>query len=98
MFRRIFSILTIASVIGSINCAPLYGEVSVIESYSKQEKELSKKRFQAKGLVRRPAIQTDATVVFPSKTGKCTIHRLVRKSGMHQCKKPERKNDSIRGK
>ena len=41
-------ILAITVVFGPVNCALVNGETSVVESYKKQEKELSQKRFEQK--------------------------------------------------
>lgn len=48
MPKHIYSIVIIALVFGSIKCTFLYGETSVVESFGKKEKELSRKQFKQK--------------------------------------------------
>jgi hypothetical protein len=48
MFKRVHFILAITVVFGLVNCVLLNAESSVVETYKKQEKQLSKKRFEQK--------------------------------------------------
>ena len=48
MFRFFYLILFIFVTFGLIHCPDLNGETSVVDSYKKQEKELSRKRFKEK--------------------------------------------------
>ena len=48
MFKYIHLILVTTVLLSPVNCVFLNGETSVVESYEKQEKELSRKRFKRK--------------------------------------------------